>query len=99
MTQQEHQIARLTGEPLKTISQSGGSSLSEQAKHLAPEAVQLVVDCPFCGRPVPYPGLASDRSEAMAECDRCDIYFAFDSEEVHGIPVSEQTAEEAKMTG
>ena len=45
--------------------------------------VQLVLDCPFCGCPVPYPGLASDGSETMAECDRCDVYFGFDPEEIY----------------
>ena len=42
-----------------------------------------MLDCPFCGRPVPYPGLAGDGSETMAECDRCDVYFGFDPEEVY----------------
>jgi hypothetical protein len=32
---------------------------------------------------VPYPGLASDDSEAMAECDRCDVYFGFDLDEIY----------------
>ena len=60
--------------------------MPEQASDLAPEAVQLVVDCPFCGRPVPYPGQASDGSDTMAECDRCDVYFGFDPNEVYTLP-------------
>jgi hypothetical protein len=85
MTQQEHQLARLSGEPLTTIPR-GVSSLSLQSHDLDPEAAQLVVDCPFCGRPVPYPGQASDGSATMAECARCDVYFGFDPDEVYTLP-------------
>jgi hypothetical protein len=46
-------------------------------------AVERVLDCPFCRCAVPYPGLASDGSEPMAECDRCDVYFSFDPEDVY----------------
>ena len=44
-----------------------------------------MLDCPFCRRPVPYPGPAGDGSETLAECDRCDVYFAFDPSEVYPI--------------
>jgi hypothetical protein len=86
MMQQESQNARLIGEPLKTVVQQTGSSLSEQTNGLAPEPVQRVVDCPLCVRPVPYPGPASDGSEARAECAGCDVYFGFDSEEAYTPP-------------
>jgi hypothetical protein len=52
---------------------------------LEPEDVRLVLVCPFCGRTVPYPGVAGDGSELLAECDRCDVYFGFDPEEVYTI--------------
>ena len=84
--QLHHQIARITGEPVATILHMGFSPMPGPDE-LEPEDVQLVLDCPFCGRPVPYPGLASDGSEPMAECDRCDVYFGFDPEEVYTIPV------------
>ena len=52
---------------------------------LEPEDLRLVVDCPFCGRAVPYPGRAGDGSPALAECldPRCDVYFDFDPAEVY----------------
>jgi hypothetical protein len=34
-----------------------------------------VVVCPHCIRAVPYAGLASDGSLALAECLRCDALF------------------------
>jgi hypothetical protein len=88
-TQVEHQIARTTGESLATICRMGFSAMSQQPDELEPEDVQLVLDCPFCGSPVPYPGLAGDGSEAMAECVCCDVYFEFDPEEVYAVPADE----------
>jgi hypothetical protein len=85
MTHPEHQHAQLTGQPLAT-SPRCDSSLSQQADDLGRRAVQFVVDCPICGRPVPSPGRASDGSATMAECDRCDVYFTFDPEEVYTPP-------------
>jgi hypothetical protein len=85
MTQQEHQLARLTGEPLTTIPR-GDSWISQQSDDPGPQAVQLVVDCPLCGQPVPYPGQASGGSDTMAECARCDIYFSFDPDDIHTLP-------------
>ena len=43
----------------------------------------LVLSCPFCRKAVPYPGQASDGSEAMAECELCDVYFGFDARQVY----------------
>ena len=77
----EH-IARITGEPVATILRLG-FSLMPSPDELEPEDLRLVLDCPFCGRPVPYAGLARDGSEALAECDRCDVYFGFDPEEIY----------------
>ena len=50
---------------------------------MEPEDIQLVLECPFCGRPVPYPGSAAADFEPMAECERCDVYFGFDTFEVY----------------
>ena len=54
---------------------------------LEPEDLRLVVDCPFCGRPVPYPGPAGDGSPALAECadPRCDVYFDFALADVYAV--------------
>jgi hypothetical protein len=79
------QIARITGEPLSTINTFGFSVVAEDPDDLEPEDVELVLDCPFCGKPVPYPGLGGDGSEPLAECDRCDVYFEFDPDEVYTI--------------
>ena len=73
--QLDRQIARITGEPLSTVNTLGFSVIAEQPDDLEPEDVELVLDCPFCRRPVPYPGPAGDGSETLAECDRCDVYF------------------------
>ena len=84
------QIARITGEPLCTINRLGFSVIAEEPDCLEPEDVELMLDCPFCGLPVPFPGLASDGSETLAECDQCDIYFGFDVDEVYTLPVEQQ---------
>ena len=85
-TQLHRQVARITGEPLSRVSSMGFSVTSLDPADLEPEDVQLVLDCPFCRRPVPYPGPAGDGSETLAECDRCDVYFEFGVEEVYTLP-------------
>lgn len=87
MTQKqlEHHVARITGEPLVLILRLGFNVMSQKTDDLEPEDVQLVLDCPFCGHPVSYPGQTSDRAETLAECDGCDVYFGFDPEEVYTI--------------
>ena len=78
-----HQVARITGEPLSQIVALGFCLICPRHEGHEPEDIRLVLDCPFCGRPVAYPGPAIDGSEAMAECDRCDVYFGFDICEVY----------------
>ena len=84
-----HQVARVTGEPLSQIVALGFSVVCFRDGGHEPEDIRLVLDCPFCGRPVAYPGLASDGSEALAECDRCDVYFGFHPNEVYSIPATQ----------
>ena len=86
-TQLNHQVARITGEPIGNITALGFSLLRPGGESMEPEDIRLVLPCPFCGRPVPYPGPAADGSEAMAECERCDVYFDFLPQEVRDIPV------------
>jgi hypothetical protein len=81
--QLEVQIARITGEPLNRVRRQGFCLIAEDHDPADAEEVRLILDCPFCRQPVPYPGPASDGSEAMAECDRCDVYFGFDICEVY----------------
>ena len=76
-TQFDRFIAHRTGDTLSSRPNSTG--------RLEAEEVRLVVDCPFCGRAVPYPGRVRDGSSALAECldPRCDIYFDFAEADVH----------------
>jgi hypothetical protein len=79
------QVARITGEPLLSVCFHGFNLAASQGDDLEPEDLKLVLDCPFCRQPVPYPGTAADGSQTMGECDRCDVYFDFDPEEVYTI--------------
>src|SRR6516164_5097965 len=83
------QVARITGEPLHNLCFLGFNLVARHPDDLEPEDFRLVLDCPFCRQPVPYPGPAADGSESMAECDRCDLYFGFDPVEVYTIQVGE----------
>jgi hypothetical protein len=77
--QLERSIAGRTGESPRTIRRLGFGLQPTRPRDLEPEDLRLVVDCPFCGRAVPYPGTARDGSPALAECadPRCDVYFDF----------------------
>jgi hypothetical protein len=77
--QLDRSIAGLTGESPRTIHRLGFGLQQAVPRDLEPEDLRLVVDCPFCGRAVPYPGTTRDGSPALAECidPRCDVYFDF----------------------
>jgi hypothetical protein len=79
-SQIDQAVAQATGESLRTVRNRG---FSEPAL-LEADDITLVLDCPFCGRAVPYPGRARDGSAVLAECLRCDVYFGFDETEVYG---------------
>jgi hypothetical protein len=81
--QLERAIARATGEALPTIRRLGFSAATGPAIDLEPEDVALVLDCPFCGRPVAYPGTTGVGALALAECLRCDVIYEFDTAEVY----------------
>jgi len=83
----ERAIAGITGESPRTIHRLGFGLHPDAREGLEPEDLRLVVDCPFCGRPVPYPGLVSNRIPALAECSdpRCDVYFDFAMADVYAI--------------
>jgi hypothetical protein len=86
-SQLNHQVARITGEPIDYITALGFSLLCPGGESMEPEDIRLVLECPFCGRSVPYPGPAAAGSEPMAECERCDVEFGFLPQEVRDIPV------------
>ena len=77
--QLDRSIAHQTGESTRTIHRLGFGLQSVAPRDLEPEDLRLVVDCPFCGRAVPYPGLVGNGKPALAECadPRCDVYFDF----------------------
>jgi hypothetical protein len=61
----------------------GFSLVTHSPDVLEPENLQLVIDCPFCRMPLPYPGLTGDGSLPMGECLACDVYFPFEADEVY----------------
>lgn len=74
------QIARMTGESLRTI-RSQGFSLLTFAVPIEQPAPQLCLACPGCGSEV---ALTDDDGELpeWAECPQCDIAYPYDDEEV-----------------
>ena len=86
-------VAAATGEPLSTIRRLGFGPADTPRDE--PGEPTLALDCPFCGRPVAYPGRGKGGAAAMAECGRCDVYFDFADDEVyvaHAIAAGEQAA-------
>ena len=78
-------VAGATGESLQTIHRRGFSIVNNDRDGLESEDPALVLDCPSCGRAVPYPGRCRDGSVALAECLPCDVYFDCDEAEVYTI--------------
>ena len=87
-TQLDCAVAGATGESLRTIHHLGFSVLGNEPEVPETDDLVLVVDCPFCGRAVPYHGRCSDGSKPLAECERCDVYFDFADEDVYPAPAS-----------
>ena len=85
MTQRQldRAVAAATGESLATIHRLGFLAQAGTPAYQDPADLRLAVDCPFCGKTVPYPGLAGDGSAVLAECDACDVDFDFDPGEVY----------------
>jgi hypothetical protein len=80
--QLDRAVAATTGESIVTVKNLGFSLLSPRHNAAEPD-VRLALDCPFCDRPVPYPGRTRDGVPPMAECARCDVYFDFQPDEVY----------------
>src|SRR5438067_935787 len=95
--QLDRSIAALTGEPIRLVRQLGFSVLSAESEALEPEDFVLVLNCPFCGHPAPYPDQAGDGSANLAECDRCDVYFDYEIDEVYPL-ATEACAESADVS-
>jgi hypothetical protein len=81
----ERAVASALGEDLATVRRLGfGAAMFDDPGDAGD--VRLVLDCPFCGRPVGYPGRGRDGSPAMGECAACDIFFEVDDDEVYVDP-------------
>jgi hypothetical protein len=76
-------IADATGESLHTVHRLGFSLLFGDPAEREPEDLCLVLDCPFCRRPVPYPGRVRGGAQAQAECLDCDACFEPREHEVY----------------
>jgi hypothetical protein len=77
--QLDRSVARRTGESVRTVARLGFSALpDDRPAGPDPEALFLVIDCPHCRRPAPFPGQLADGSCPLAECAACDALFAFD---------------------
>ena len=87
----ERAVADALGEPLATVRRLG-FGLTTLDRPAEPDDPRLVLDCPFCGRAVPYPGRARDGSLALAECLRCDVYFDFAEVEVYATTAASEQA-------
>ncbi len=78
-------VAALTGDTPRTVRRLGFGLLAADPGRPDPADIRLVVDCPSCRRPVPYPGRARDGSHALAACDAagCDLDFDVDPARVY----------------
>jgi hypothetical protein len=76
--QLDRSVAAATGESIVTVRTLGFSLLGTRPAVVQPDDLRLALDCPFCGRSVPYPGRTPDGAPALAECVRCDVDFEGD---------------------
>ena len=76
----DEQIARATGESLRTV-RARGFSLLTLAVPIPQPTPRLCLACPGCGADVP---LSDDEGELpeWAECTQCDIAYPYHDEEV-----------------
>lgn len=86
--QLEDAVADALGESLNTVHRLGFNVVRENPRDLAPEDIALCVDCPFCRRPVPFPGVVRGGELPLGECDACDVYFEVEAGDVFAAPVS-----------
>jgi hypothetical protein len=80
--QLDHAVAVATGETVRAV-RNWGFSLVHRSEAPDLDDLSLVINCPFCGAVVPYPGLIGDDSPALAACPACDVEFEFVPHEVY----------------
>jgi hypothetical protein len=83
----ERAVASALGEDLATVRRLGFGAATPDDPYEAGD-VRLVLDCPFCGRQLCYPGRARDGSPALGECSPCDVYFDFEDDDVYVAPIA-----------
>ncbi len=76
-------VASATGESPRTVRARGFGLVTEDPDDRDPEDLRLVLDCPFCRTPVPYPGAVGDSVPHLADCPGCDVEFPFELDEVY----------------
>ena len=89
MTQRrlDEAVAAITGESLAIVRSLGFSTAFPPPHNPDPnlEDLHFVLDCPFCGLAIPYPGLVDGGLTPLAECLICDVYFDFALDEVYAL--------------
>jgi hypothetical protein len=90
LTREEHRVTQAqlnravavaTGETIRDVRNLGFSILERRPESPDPDDLCLVLDCPFCGGVIPYPGLPGD--DRLATCSSCDVEFAYALHEVY----------------
>lgn len=84
--QLEEAVAGALGESLDTVHRLGFSAVSEHPRDLEPEDLTLRVECPFCRRPLPFPGPVRGGELPLGECADCDVYFDVEPGDVFAAP-------------
>jgi hypothetical protein len=81
--QLDHAVAMATGETVRAVRHLGFSILEPRPECPDLDDLSLVIDCPFCGGMILYPGLPGDDAPALAACPACDIEFEYAPYEVY----------------
>jgi hypothetical protein len=81
--QLDHAVAMVTGETVRAVRHLGFSILENSPDSLDLDDLCIVLDCPFCGGVILYPGLPDGDAPALAACPACDIEFEFAPYEVY----------------
>ena len=81
--QLDRAVAVATGETIREVQNRGFGILEHWPETPDPDDLCLVLECPFCGAMIPYPGLPED--DALATCTACDVEFEYAPHEVYAI--------------
>ena len=84
--QLEDAVADALGESFDTVHRLGFNIVPKHAADLEPEDLTLCVECPFCRKPLPFPGAVQGGSLPLGECLKCDVYFDIEPADVFAAP-------------